>query len=333
MIGREERGGACGEIPSRVLDRAIDWLVKLRSGTAGVDIHRDCERWRAADPVHEIAWQRLQEAEAQVSSPPEVFSTLALNTLERVAGDRTRRRFGRKAARLSGLALVTVLVSWLAVWVPSWAPAVLADYATSTGERRVVHLEDGTELVLNTASAVDVEFSAERRLIVLRRGEIMIATGHDAGQRPFWVETTQARLEALGTRFVVLQEDRHTRLSVQDGAVAMYPAAGGYPAVARAGQAFVIDDSGMTRVLDGGMNPAAWVDGALVVKQVRLEDFIAELARYSDKRLRCDPAVADLRVSGVFQLDDPSRALEALTRALPVRVERGFLFSTVVTRD
>ena len=55
---------------------------------------------------------------------------------------------------------------------------------------------------------------------------------------------------------------------------------------------------------------------------MRLADFVQELSRYRPGWLRCDPAVADLRVSGVFQIDDTDRALAAVAHALPVRVER-----------
>ena len=55
-----------------------------------------------------------------------------------------------------------------------------AGLATEVGERRQFLLDDGTRLQLNTASAVDVQFTAQRRLIVLRRGEIFIDTGKDA---------------------------------------------------------------------------------------------------------------------------------------------------------
>ncbi|KAG0759335.1 hypothetical protein G6F57_017955 [Rhizopus arrhizus] len=53
---------------------------------------------------------------------------------------------------------------------------------------------------------------------------------------------------------------------------------------------------------------------------MRLDAFVAELARYRSGLLRCDPAVADLRVSGVFSLRDTDRALDNLTRGLPVTV-------------
>ncbi|MNR00065.1 fec operon regulator FecR [compost metagenome] len=38
--------------------------------------------------------------------------------------------------------------------------------------------------------------------------------------------------------------------------------------------------------------------------------------------IRVDPAVAELRLSGVFPLDDAERALRALEPALPIAVTR-----------
>lgn len=52
----------------------------------------------------------------------------------------------------------------------------------------------------------------------------------------------------------------------------------------------------------------------------RLGDFLQELGRYRPGVLRCDPAVADLRISGGFQVDDTDAALLAVARSLPVRV-------------
>ena len=64
----------------------------------------------------------------------------------------------------------------------------------------------------------------------------------------------------------------------------------------------------------------AWLDGMLVAANMRLADFLAEIDRYRPGRLRCDPAVADLRVSGTFPLADTDRILDALRGTLPVRI-------------
>jgi len=76
-----------------------------------------------------------------------------------------------------------------------------ADYRTTVNQRRVVTLADGTQLTLNTNSAVNIAYSGAQRRIQLLAGEIFIATGKDAAQRPFFVGTPHGRLQALGAHF------------------------------------------------------------------------------------------------------------------------------------
>jgi ferric-dicitrate binding protein FerR (iron transport regulator) len=72
----------------------------------------------------------------------------------------------------------------------------LADLRTATGEQKSF----GTRLVLNTASAVDVAFSSNERLVKLVAGEILITTGRDPSPdfRPFILQTRQGNVRALG---------------------------------------------------------------------------------------------------------------------------------------
>ncbi len=61
---------------------------------------------------------------------------------------------------------------------------------------------------------------------------------------------------------------------------------------------------------------------ALRQELARMQEVVAELARYRPGILRCDPAVADLKVSGVFSLRDTDEALEAISDSFPVQVRR-----------
>lgn len=319
------------DIPADVLDRAIDWVVRLHSGTADAGMRAACDMWRAADPMHERAWQRLQDAERPFHSLPAMPRTTAYRALAtlgpRPAADRSRRR----ALKMLGLGVSGATLAWAATHTVPWN-SMLADYATATGERRSHELADGTRLQLNTRSAADVIFTAGRRLVRLREGEIFVSTGNDAARRPFWVETAEARLQALGTRFHVRQLEGRTRLQVIEGAVAIHPRDGALAAVVQPGQAFMIDTASAVPLTDTSFDATGWVDGALVAKQMRLGDFLTELARYRSGWLRCDPAAADLRVSGVFQLADTDKVLAAIAGSLPVRIEGRTRFWVTVVR-
>lgn len=91
---------------------------------------------------------------------------------------------------------------------------VWADYRTSVGQRRRIELADGTQINLNTHTAIDVAFDGRQRLIRLREGEVLIHTGKRGGHLPFYVETRQGRVQALGTRFTVRQLPDATRVGV-----------------------------------------------------------------------------------------------------------------------
>jgi len=108
-------------------------------------------------------------------------------------------------------------------------------------------------------------------------------------------------------------------VAVFEGAVAVRPA--------RAPEAMVRVGAGQGTVFfaDRAQAPdavadsaAAWTRGVLVAEDMRVADFVAELARYRPGVLRCDPEVAELRVTGVFSLRDTDRSLENLALALPV---------------
>lgn len=328
---------------SDLLDQAIAWAVRLGSGSADRKAHDECDAWRAAHPSHEQAWQQVQAVEDAFRQVPRIGDAgdhlgvaggaLAHGALQ--AATRMRAQQGRRRALgaigVMGLAATGGVIG-LFVWREQpWERRT--DYATAVGERKRLTLADGTELNLNTGSEVQVVFSPRSRRIVLRRGELFVRTGADSGalfgHRTFWVETPHARFEALGTRFGVREQDGQTRLSMTEGRVAIHAAGSdAQPVVAQAGDGYIVrgDAAPPQRIVDRSFEPDAWTDGALVARQMRLDAFVAELARYHGTPLLCDANAASLRVSGVFQLNGPDpvgRALEALVRTLPIRLEQG----------
>jgi ferric-dicitrate binding protein FerR (iron transport regulator) len=68
------------------------------------------------------------------------------------------------------------------------------------------------------------------------------------------------------------------------------------------------------------MDIAAWSDGLLVTRNMRLIDFLAEVRRYRPGYLGCSMDIADLRLSGAFRLEDTDKLLAILPRILPVHV-------------
>jgi transmembrane sensor len=230
----------------------------------------------------------------------------------------------RRAALRNGLGAVALLgAGGLAAWRTLPMERMLADYRTGAGERRELRLADGTLLWLDSASAVDVAVDAGQRRIFVHAGEILVDTDNvRPGLLPLRVLTAHGAVRPLGTRFIVTRQDDLTRVAVLRHAVALEPATGGAPVILKAGEQGTLAPAGAQAAGAITGEPDAWTRGLLVVDNWRLDDFIARLDRYRPGLLRCDDAVAALRLSGAFPVDDTDQALAAVTRALPVNIAR-----------
>lgn len=317
---------AAPAVTEAVAMQAAQWFFLLQSGEASVQDRERWTQWRAAQPAHAAAWERAQRVgQTLVQLPP----ALALPALGRPAALRRRA-----AVKAMAVLLVGAPAGWLA-WQQR-PGALWADLRTATGERREVLLADGSRLHLDTASAVDLDFSGGLRLIHLRTGAVHIQTAPDsrAAARPFVVATAQGRVLALGTRFSVRQENDYTLVAVQEHAVELRPAQAAGTVLLQAGEQARMDAGAAGPVQAADPHADSWTRGILRVRDMRLADFAAELARYRPGILHCDPAVADLRISGTFQLADTTPVLDGLPQALPVAVRyRSRYWVTLVAPD
>ena len=311
-----------GEPHQQVVKQAIHWLLRLRNNSANARLRQQCEVWRAEHHEHELAWQRVQSLQAELSSNLRAVpgAQVAFNTLENSAQGLGRRQ----ALKLLSGALLIGSVAWLGKDAVGWQQWT-ADFATATGERRGFQLPDGTRLELNTASAVDLDYNAQQRLIKLTRGEVIVTCGGiDEGSpfdRPLRVQSRQGVYEGVGARFILRQDDC-TRLSVTGGIVLIHSplAADGTPTQVQAGQSYLIDHHQAKLAPPLDMDAGAWVDGLIVTRNMRLGDFLDEVGRYRHGYLTCAADIADLRLSGVFRLENTDRLLAILPQTLPVQL-------------
>ena len=293
----------------RIARQAVEWFLIEQSGQATLDELAASARWRARDPEHLRAWHKVQQVSGQLEHaaallPPGVAAPVL-------------RRPQRRAAMQALLALMTVPAAWML-----YRQDVLADYSSAIGQRRELVLPDGGRLLLDTDSAVDLAYSRDQRLLTLRRGALLVATRPDhAGRRPFIVATRHGRIRALGTRFIVRLDDAGSHVTVLEHAVQIAPRA---PSATvrrvEAGWQSRFDADHASLPVAAKPQADAWTQGMLMVQDMRLDAFAAELARYRPGLLRVESEVAGLRLTGAFRLDDTDTVLDSLTRMLPVDV-------------
>jgi len=302
-------------IPEAVARQAVDWFVRLRADKVSPDVRHGWSAWMQADPEHARAWSHLQHCAGDVAG---LSSPLAHAALSRPAVS-GRRRFMTSAAWLAAGAGA----AWWGARTEPWQP-LLADASTGVGEQRRITLPDGSRVLLNTDSAIDIAAGGERR-IRLARGEIMVdavrAESASAQPLPFVVQTRHGEVATPGSRLALRLETARSVAHALTGPLLLTPAdAPGKRRELAAGQRAAFTAAMVDLPLPGSASDQSWIDGVLAAHDMRLDQFLMELARYRQGVIRCDPRVANLRVSGVYPLGDTDKVLDTLALTLPVRL-------------
>ncbi|MDR6232858.1 FecR family protein [Pseudomonas oryzihabitans] len=309
-----------------ILAKAADWLVRLEDAP---EYHQAFTAWCAQDPRHQAAVDSLQQTLQRLEPLAAMPARAALNAVQRLAPEHSGR--GRA---LTALVLTLGLLLPTTLWLQANPPAYLmADLRTGTAEWRETRLADGSRLLLDAQSAVDLEFDAQQRRLRLIQGDILVDVAHDS-ERPFIVETPYANIHALGTRFVVEQGDSATWVTMLESRTEIRSTATGARIILAAGQRLRLDAQGpgSPQHLDVTPLEQAWQRRQLVVWDRPLPEVLATLARSQPGYLSYDAqTLADFKVSAVLPQDDPKAALTLLARSFPLDVRHYGPWLTRVT--
>lgn len=303
-------------------DQAAQWFTRVRSDRLRDEERLAFEAWRRADPLHEAAYQEMEDAwKASAAIPEAALRGIIEQGPARAAPAQTARRrlvWGLGLGCAAALAALAVYPEWA-----SQAPLFQESYATARGERRELLLNDGTVVQMNTGTRLEVALYAGKRVVELRSGEAFFTVTHDA-DRPFFVGTGLARVRVTGTRFNVRSEQDSARIGVEQGAVEVSSGSWWRPATCLSpGQGLIVDATrGATgpEALDVA-SWAAWRQGKAVFRGNTLAQIIGEMNRYRDKPLILQAEhLRDMRIAGVFSIDDNASFLSVLPQLAPVQL-------------
>lgn len=303
-------------VPShQVLQQAAHWYAHLGAIEADGSTQHAWQQWYTADAMHRQAWAAVERI-SQRMQPLQGEADTSAQALLLARGNLGRRKalgalgMGSAALLLGATVWRAPLQETLAVW--------RAGQRTGVGEVRSLALADGSQVWLNSATALNIDYRTDLRLLQLLQGEILIQTAADS--RPFVVSTGEGRARALGTRFSVQTVEGQTQLSVFEGAV-QASTDFATPRVFAAGQQIRFDHQGWGALTAASPGRQSWTRGVLLADNLRLGDFVAELRRYRHGYLGVAPQIADIKVVGAYPLNNPEQALEMLASALPIRIQ------------
>lgn len=262
--------------------------------------------WRAQGPEYAAVWSRVAEIHG-----------LAGHLLAE------RRRAERRTTRRRVLAGTALVLGAAGAWRIA-GPELLrlrADATTGTGEMRTLTLPDGSAVVLGPETAVALDFGPERRGVTLLAGMGYFDVVADdalpfavaAGGGPL-AETTAAAFEVSEAEGALTVAVARGRLALADlgGPVPLVP---GDVARRTRRKTTIARERPVERVAD-------WRAGITVADNETVSALVDRIARWRDGPVIVAPGLGERRVSGVFALDAPDAALDAVVRPLGGRVRR-----------
>jgi transmembrane sensor len=350
-------------LPNRrqTAEQAAEWAVALKEGLSEEQRQR-LHQWLRADPTHAEALERMARHWDAFDALAELSETFPLSR----PAHQPAARFTFKAAALAGVAVVGLITLAGAVYLlqsrdslltPSVAVRGLAtsheeppqlagasdsatrNYQTTVGKQLTASLPDGSVVTLNTDTSLDVQFSASRRLVILKKGEAIFRVARNPS-RPFQVQVGSRIVQALGTVFNVMfgEAENDLRVTVSEGAVKVLDpepprpqhgpqATPAHPELlVRAGEQAIIGAAGeQIRHLEVSQIEAkdAWQRGLLIYQGDTLDAVIADMSRYTTVRFSIsDQSIRSRRVGGVFRAGDVDGLLLALRESFGINARR-----------
>jgi len=193
--------------------------------------------------------------------------------------------------------------------------------STRVGEIREVALPDGSHVVLNSDTVVEVAYTQQRRRLRLKRGEAFFEVAHNPA-RPFDVEVGETMLRALGTAFNVRDRGAVVELTVSHGVVGVREGQSALHKVPAGNFAIIHPDAVAVASYDaaGLSQKIAWREHVIELNGHSLAQAVEEFNRYRKRPIVIgDQRVAALRVGGRFQIDESAQFIEGLEQSMPVR--------------
>ena len=296
----------------QVRAEAAAWIAQLHDEQRSSHLQGRVDAWLGESEEHRRAFDRITRAWERAG---ELRMRPAANSAGR------RRSSGSRWVAAAGLAACVALAGIVVYYRHG------DDVVTGVGQQQVRLLRDGTRVVLNTDTRIEVDYDAEVRRVRLIRGEAWF----DVSKRPAWpfVVTVGGReIRALGTSFIVRHDDiQNFSVTLVEGRIsvaAAHEAASPDVRILTPGQRLRVSDD-RSPIVDRPelARVTAWEHGRVEFDDTPLKDAADEMNRYSTRHVTmADADVARLRVGGVVRAGDSEEFLRIATAACGRRADR-----------
>jgi transmembrane sensor len=296
-------------ISPEILAEGAAWLARLHADDKSPADEGAFRAWLAADPRRVAAFEIVTEVWDVAGAAGGEASKRAA-----AAPVPTRRRMmfaGAGSLAAFGMGFVV------------WQRASAGVYETVVGEQKHVVLGDGTQVFLDTDTCIRTSYDNRMRVVAVDRGRCNFhVTGGDL--RPFAVDAAAQRISAGTATFDVRRDGNEVCVVLVQGTarVGGRDVAEASRTVLNPGERLVVS-GGSARIDKPNLVPLlAWQTGQAVFDNETLFEVVREMNRYSlVKIVAADPAVAGMRISGVYRVGDNVAFAHSIAALLPIALE------------
>lgn len=325
---------------SSIEAEALAWIAQLDGHTMTEKDLKAFREWVNRSPAHAREIRELNSLWGELNLLTDMIGPIAeADSVSRQLRKRERISAWRRRWALPITALASVAVIAIAI-VPIKTNEVQSTiqtaevqlptiYRTKIGDRQKHLLSDGSKIILNTKSRVEVDYRADQRRVRLLEGEVLFDVAHDAS-RPFLVYAGEGIVRALGTAFTVHLQGNEFDVIVSEGSVELSsvlpepitrqsesnPKKLTSLGIVKAGYQAKYENAVASIVTLSEVEMSAktsWKDGVITFNGETLEEVIEEISRYTDIQIEIrDPELKVLQVGGVFKAGDTESVFNSL---------------------
>ncbi|MFT7008372.1 MAG: transmembrane sensor [Colwellia sp.] len=312
--------------PNMIDDEASIWLVRLDNGNLSEQSRKELKTWLSVDKRHPIALRAMTDIWDDMD---EVLMLINDDSSKNISFGSLLKPIFQPVMLAASVSFLAIII-WLAM--PTNMNMQKNSYATLIGQQITTTFDDGSIIHLNTNSRIETQFSDEKRIIKLIKGEALFEVAHDPN-RPFIVYAGDRLVQAIGTKFVIHLKSENIQVTVTDGKVKMSKVALNTKLtdieelnnttikkndvyIAKGEKVIVVTDQvpKLTRIKPESIKrELSWIDGKLIFVNEELFDVIQEINRYVDIEIVLkDPSLHKTKISGRFNLEDSEALIEAI---------------------
>ena len=298
--------------------QAADFFQRRRFWNWNGADQAELDAWLDKSALHRVAYLRLEGGIARLDS---------LKTQSPSSGNpKMTIAFRTYAFGMLAAASVALVATFGAPLVREMLQPPDRTFGTAIGGHAVLRFADGTEVELNTNTAMRYRMTTRERKIWLDRGEAYFRVAHNSAN-PFMVIAEGHRITDLGTEFLVRDDAGSVDVALVKGRAKLTASNSSTPvAMLTPGDEAVATPVStiVTRKTPAQLaDELAWQRGILVFRNTRLDEAVREFNRYNETKLVvADPSIAGLTFSAEIKTDHYEDFLQLAENVLNLKVTR-----------